>query len=224
MSLSEFYQSERLLLDKLTKEVVAKVCLIIGSSDRSLLASTNEQFIYTGSFFHNQQNPTDGIFSPEHLPFKENTLDLLVLYHVFPMFKFPGKVLQEAFFSLKEGGRLVISHANPKNIIAEEAVIKQFREQGVAAEQLVYHHHSLRRVTESLKLQGFSYVNIEALVPDNALKRLFCSLLPQLVLGWLIVYEKQAIPLTPFGERERVEVLKNKYIVNAATMNQYKEK
>ncbi|TNF66637.1 MAG: hypothetical protein EP298_08090 [Gammaproteobacteria bacterium] len=224
MNLSQYNQQERLMLDNLLNDVTADVALLIGSDDHALLSGINARHQYTGGFIYNKDKLPDGIFSPEALPFKEKSLDTIVLYHILSMYRFPGKVLQEAFFSLKEGGQLVIVHANAKNLTALECMLRHAKEQILDKEQLIYHHHSLRRITELLKLHGFSYVNAQAILPDNALKRFFCTLLPQLILGWVMVYEKQVVPLTPFGEKQRVEMLKSKYIVNAATMNQYKEK
>lgn len=224
MNFNELCQNERAVLDQCLAEVQGDVLLLIGSYDASLLSQSKAKFKYTGGLFRSNTTTPEAIFSPEALPFRQNTLDVIVLYHTLSMVRFPSQLLREAYFSLKEGGHLVVVHANPKNPISESYVLARYYKEGAKEGSQVYHKHHLRRVFELLRVHDFSYVDARAVLPENPVKRMLSNILPQMISGWVMTYEKQVIPLTPFRQTHLASIPEGKYAITAAGMKQYKNK
>ncbi|MCF6768010.1 class I SAM-dependent methyltransferase [Thiotrichales bacterium 19S11-10] len=228
MDFNQLKHNECLILDRYLEDTSQNdLILLVGSYNEMLLKKAKTPFKYTGGIFFSEEHTPESIFSPEYMPFKEKTFDIIVLYHVLPMFKPIGKVLTEAYFSLKDSGRLIIIHGNPSYSSSREYIKSLYQDEGNRLHDKPYHYykHSLSHLSDELKIRGFSYVTAQALAPVHPIKKVLSGILPYFIEGWVMLYKKEVMPLTPFAQTERVRVTsKRKYGVPAATINQYKDK
>lgn len=220
MSFSEIRQTEREILDQLLESLTGDSVLLLGSDDASFITKAPLKAHFTSHFFYTRHLKADGVFSFEAFPFKEGVLDNIVLYHSFNLTKFPGKLLKEIYFSLKEGGRLIVVHGNSQSYASQNYIRSHYQKLGLPVE-MPFHKHSLKRISELLKLYGFSYEKAHSIMPLNAFKKILSNFMMQFILGWVMVYQKQAKPLTPFRLKEKEALPKGKYALPQATARKF---
>ena len=213
LKLKNSLRREQVFLDGLLPEIPGETALIVGCDhNESFEAHGTLKYCYYASGFVSSEEAYGTQFSAKYWPFKENTFDVIFLYHALP---FSGKLpqlLTQAYHCLTKGGTLVIVDFHPS--LSGLKMMKTFRQKR--------HHYTYSYLNQILVENNFAMVEVHNFGPnENVVYDWFYKFAPSTATSFVGAFKKVSFPMSPFELHEATSlVTKGRYIPSSSASGQ----